>query len=145
MYYGLFLCLSGIWDKKNILFHVFKDVVLQPETGYQTAFNMNLNRIALSHYFFRIRFRYNNKQFSDNCIFKKSFQSPEKAFLSTSIHFLALEIMAVKALTIILGHKSSLCKKCLYSGSFWPECRKMWTRKTPNTGLFYVVHQMQKN
>ena len=33
--------------KQKILCHVFKDTVLQLETGYQTALNMKLNSIAL--------------------------------------------------------------------------------------------------
>ena len=36
--------------------------------------------------------------------------------------------------------KISLHEKCLYSEFFWSECRKIRSRKTPNTDSFYEVY-----
>ena len=60
----------------------------------------------MSYYFLLIRFRQENKQFHDIHVFQNSFYSPEKVFPSTSMHFLAPEIVDIRALTIISGFKS---------------------------------------
>ena len=60
--------------------------------------------------------------------------------------FMACDFLRCLLLLIPEIFFHQLCQKCPYSGSFWStfstiqsECRKIWTRKTPNTDTFHAL------